>query len=188
MHLILIQLGMSSALETYCGQAFGANQLEMLGLHMQRSWLILNIMTLAIISLFIFATPILKFLGQTAAISTAAGKFSLWMIPQQFAYAMMLPTTKFLQAQSRVMAIAVIAAAALGLHVFLSWFLMLKHGWGLAGAAMSLDVAWWFIAVAQFVYIIAGTCGDAWSGFSWRTFENLWEFVKISVASAVMIW
>ncbi|CAI9756303.1 unnamed protein product [Fraxinus pennsylvanica] len=180
-------MGMSSALETYCGQAFGANQLHMLGLHMQRSWLILNIMTLAMVSLFIFATPILELLGQTTAISTAAGKFSLWMIPQQFAYAMMLPTTKFLQAQSRVMAIAVIAAAALVLHVFLSWFLMLKLGWGLVGAAMALDVAWCFIAIAQFMYIIAGTCGQAWSGFSWKTFENLWGFVKTSVASAVMI-
>ncbi|CAI9756304.1 unnamed protein product [Fraxinus pennsylvanica] len=182
-----VLLGMSSALETFCGQAFGANQLDMLGIQMQRSLLILNIMALAMLSLFIFATPILKLLGQTASISTEAGKFSLWMIPQQFAYAMMIPTAKFLQTQSRVMAISVIAAAALGLHVFLTWFFMLKLGWGLAGAAMTLNVAWWFIAIAQLLYIIAGNCGEAWSGFSWKTFEKLWVFLKISIASAVMI-
>ncbi|KAL2547130.1 MATE efflux family protein [Forsythia ovata] len=182
-----ILMGMSSSLETFCGQAFGANQLDMLGIHMQRSWLILNTMALALVSLFIFATPILKLLGQTASISTTAGKFSLWMIPQQFAYAMMLPTTKFLQAQSKVLPIAVIAAAALGLHVFFSWFLMLKLHWGLVGAAVALDVAWWFIAIAQFLYIISGTCGEAWTGFSTKTFEKLWGFVKFSVASAVMI-
>lgn len=188
MQLILTQLGMSSALETFCGQAFGANQLEMLGIHMQRSLLILNIMAIAMVSLFVFATPILKRLGQTDAISAAAGKFSLWMIPQQFAYAMIFPTTKFLQAQSKVMAIAVITAAALGLHLFLSWLFMLELQWGLGGAAVSLDVAWWVIAIGQFLYIISGTCGEAWSGFSWKTFENLWKFVKVSVASAVMIW
>ncbi|CAA3020523.1 DETOXIFICATION 29-like [Olea europaea subsp. europaea] len=182
-----VLLGMSSALETFCGQAFGANQLEMLGIHMQRSLLILNIMALAMVSLFVFATPILKRLGQTDAISAAAGKFSLWMIPQQFAYAMIFPTTKFLQAQSKVMAIAVITAAALGLHLFLSWLFMLELQWGLGGAAVSLDVAWWVIAIGQFLYIISGTCGEAWSGFSWKTFENLWKFVKVSVASAVMI-
>ncbi|KAL2519592.1 MATE efflux family protein [Abeliophyllum distichum] len=69
-----ILMGMSSALETFCGQAFGANQLDMLGVHLQRSWLILNTMALAMVSLFIFATPILKLLGQTASISAAGWK------------------------------------------------------------------------------------------------------------------
>ncbi|MFQ6640386.1 hypothetical protein Gotur_014332 [Gossypium turneri] len=34
-------LGMASALETLCGQAFGAKQYHMLGLYMQRSWIVL---------------------------------------------------------------------------------------------------------------------------------------------------
>ncbi|XP_019087346.1 PREDICTED: protein DETOXIFICATION 35-like [Camelina sativa] len=34
-------LGMGSALETLCGQAYGAGQVNMLGVYMQRSWIIL---------------------------------------------------------------------------------------------------------------------------------------------------
>ncbi|XP_052487465.1 protein DETOXIFICATION 27-like isoform X1 [Gossypium raimondii] len=34
-------LGMASALETLCGQAFGAKQYHMFGLYMQRSWIVL---------------------------------------------------------------------------------------------------------------------------------------------------
>ncbi|KAL2519593.1 MATE efflux family protein [Abeliophyllum distichum] len=64
---------------------------------------------------------------------------------------------------------------------------MLKLRWGLVGAAVALDVAWWFIAIAQFLYIISGTCGEAWTGFSTKTFEKLWGFIKFSFASAVMI-
>ncbi|KAI3452682.1 hypothetical protein Pfo_009346 [Paulownia fortunei] len=182
-----MMFGLSSALETYCGQAFGANQFEMLGIYMQRSWVMLNAMAFAVVPLFIFATPVLKFLGQTASISMEAGKFALWMIPQQFAYAMMFPTTKFLQAQSKVIAIAVIAAVALCVHAFFSWLLIVNLRWGLVGAALVLDASWWFIAIAQFLYIIAGTCGEAWSGFSWKAFQDLWRFLKISVASAVMM-
>lgn len=36
-----MQLGMASALETLCGQAYGAKQYHMLGIYLQRSWLVL---------------------------------------------------------------------------------------------------------------------------------------------------
>nr|GEX08558.1 protein DETOXIFICATION 29-like [Tanacetum cinerariifolium] len=36
-------------------------------------------------------------------------------------------------------------------------------------------------------WVIFGTCGRAWSGFSWAAFSNLWGFVKLSLASAVML-
>ncbi|KAL8532714.1 hypothetical protein ACS0TY_009067 [Phlomoides rotata] len=109
------------------------------------------------------------------------------MIPQHFAYAMMFPTTKFLQAQSKVMVMAVIAAVALCLHAFFSWFLIKNLGWGLMGVALVLDGSWWFIAVAQFLYVVSGSCGAAWSRFSWKAFQDLGSFIKVSVASAVMM-
>ncbi|KAL3511333.1 hypothetical protein ACH5RR_030734 [Cinchona calisaya] len=181
-----ILMGMGSALETLCGQAYGAKHIDMLGIYMQRSWLILNAAAHGIALLFVFATPILQLLGQTPAISMAAGKFALFMIPQQFAYALNVPLAKFLQAQSKLMEMAGIAAFALCLHVFLVWLLMMKLGWGLLGAAVILNASWWFIALAQFLYVMAGGCGRAWSGFSWGAFTNLAEFVKLSVSSTVM--
>ena len=72
-----MKLGMGSALETLCGQAFGAGQLDMLGVYMQRSWVILNSTALLLSLLYIFATPILKLIGETSAISEAAGNFNL---------------------------------------------------------------------------------------------------------------
>ncbi|XP_058005682.1 protein DETOXIFICATION 29-like [Hevea brasiliensis] len=180
-------LGMGSALETLCGQAFGAGQLDMLGIYLQRSWIILGTTASLLSLLYIFAAQLLKLIGQTAAISKAAGIFSIWMIPQLFAYAMNFPMAKFLQAQSKIMVMALIAAAALVLHTFFSWLLMLDLGWGLVGAAVVLNASWWFIELAQFLYIISGTCGRAWNGFSCKAFQNLWGFVRLSLASAVML-
>ena len=65
---------------------------------------------------------------------------------------------------------------------------MLKLGWGLAGGAIVLNASWWVIDFAQIVYILSGSCGRAWSGFSWQAFHNLWGFVRLSLASAVMLW
>ncbi|XP_048137499.1 protein DETOXIFICATION 29-like isoform X2 [Rhodamnia argentea] len=182
-----VMLGMGSALETLCGQAYGAGQLDMLGIYMQRSWVILNTTAVALCFLYIFAAKLLQLIGQTAAISEAAGEFAIWMIPQLFMYAMNFPIAKFLQAQSKIMAMAVIAAVVLVLHTVFSWLLMLKLGWGLVGAAIVLDASWVVIVAAQLAYIFSGTCGRAWTGFSWKAFENLWGFVRLSIASAVML-
>lgn len=179
---------MGSALETLCGQAYGAGQHDMLGIYMQRSWVILMSTAVILSMLYIFAEQLLRLIGQTEAISEAAGVFAIWMIPQLFAYAMNFPIAKFLQSQSKIMVMAVIAAVVLVLHTVFSWLLMLKLGWGLVGAALVLNTSWWIIVVAQLVYIFSGTCGRAWSGFSWKAFQNLWGFVKLSLASAVMLW
>ncbi|PIN17380.1 hypothetical protein CDL12_09950 [Handroanthus impetiginosus] len=183
-----VMLGMGSALETLCGQAYGAGQIEMLGIYMQRSWVILLTTGVLLNILYVFAYPFLRLIGQTEDISRVAGKFSIWMIPQLYAYALNYPIAKFLQAQSKIMVMTWISVVALVLHIFFSWLLMLKLGWGMAGGAVVLNASWWFIVVAQLVYIFSGTCGRAWSGFSWRAFQNLWGFARLSLASAVMLW
>ncbi|KAE8722623.1 MATE efflux family protein isoform 1 [Hibiscus syriacus] len=159
----------------------------MLGLYMQKSWVILNLTALLLSLLYIFAAPILRLIGQTESISKAAGIFSIWMIPQLFVYAFNFPMAKFLQAQSKMMVMALVAGLALVMHVVLSWLLMLKLGWGLVGAAVVVNKSWIFIDVAQFLYIISGTCGLAWAGFSWKAFHHLWGFVRLSLASAIML-
>ncbi|TYH25422.1 hypothetical protein ES288_A03G167600v1 [Gossypium darwinii] len=182
-----VMLGMGSALETLCGQAFGAGQVGMLGVYMQRSWVILNSTALMLSLLYIFASKFLRVIGQTESISKAAGMFAMWMLPQLFAYAFNFPMAKFLQAQSKIIVMAVIAGVALVLHTVLSWLLMLKLGWGLAGAAVVLNMSWIFIVLAQFLYIISGACDRTWTGFSWKAFQHLWGFVRLSLASAVML-
>ncbi|CAA0833715.1 MATE efflux family protein [Striga hermonthica] len=181
-------LGMGSAVETLCGQAFGAGHEDMLGVYLQRSWIILLVTAFLLMFFYIFASPFLLLIGQTESISRVAGKLALWMIPQLFAYSINFPTAKFLQAQSKIMAMAWISAVALALHVLLSWLLMLKAGWGMAGGAAVLDASWWLIVVAQLVYVFSGTCGKAWPGFTLRACQNLWGFVRLSLASAVMMW
>ncbi|XP_051122617.1 protein DETOXIFICATION 29-like [Andrographis paniculata] len=182
-----VMMGMGSALETLCGQAYGAGQKEMLGVYMQRSWVILLCTSFFLMFMYIFAEPALLLLGQTAEISRAAGRVAVWMIPQLYAYALNFPIAKFLQAQSDILAMTWISGVVLVLHVLLTWLLMLKLGYGLGGGAVVLNASWWLLVIGQLVYIFSGACGQAWSGFSWLAFQNLWSFVRLSVASAVML-
>ncbi|KAJ1700965.1 hypothetical protein LUZ63_000744 [Rhynchospora breviuscula] len=182
-----IMLGMGSALETLCGQAYGAKQLQMLGVYMQRSWVILTIMCIFLLPIYLFATPILLFFHQNEDIASLAGKFSLYMIPQLFSYGLNFPIQKFLQAQSKVNITAVVSAAALVFHLFLNWLLIVQLGLGLVGAAIALNASWWFIVFGQFTYIAMGYCPGAWNGFSRLAFKDLGSFTKLSIGSAIMM-
>ncbi|MED6156853.1 hypothetical protein PIB30_018219 [Stylosanthes scabra] len=113
--------------------------------------------------------------------------FALYMIPQLFAYSMNFPIQKFLQAQSKMMIMAWTAVVTLVAHAVLSWVLMLKLGWGLVGAAVVLNSVWWFLVVVKIGYMLCGYCGKAWSGFSLQAFQNLWSFLRLSFASAIML-
>lgn len=75
-----MQLGMGSALETLCGQAYGAGKIRMLGIYMQRSWVILLTTALCMLPIYIFAPPILQVFGETTQISNAAGQYTIYYI------------------------------------------------------------------------------------------------------------
>ncbi|CAK9140684.1 unnamed protein product, partial [Ilex paraguariensis] len=182
-----VMLGMGSALETLCGQAVGAGQFEMLGIYMQRSCIITLVTALFLAPFYIFTSPLLKLLHQSKSISELAGKYAIWVIPQLFAYALNFPIQKFLQAQSKIWVMTVISLVVLALHVLLNWVFVIKLGHGLLGAAIVENISWWLLVLAQMVYVVSGFFPEAWTGFSLLAFKSLAGFLKLSLASAVML-
>ncbi|KAK7279920.1 hypothetical protein RJT34_24981 [Clitoria ternatea] len=179
-------LGMGSATETLCGQAFGAGQVHMLGVYMQRSWAILFVTSLILLPIYIFTAPVLKFLGQQGDIADLAGSVSVLVIPQFLSLAFNFPTQKFLQAQSKVNVIAWIGLVFLILHIALLWLFINVFDLGLTGAALAFDITSWGITVSQLVYVVVW-CKEGWNGLTWLALKDIWAFVRLSLASAVML-
>ncbi|GAV71988.1 MatE domain-containing protein, partial [Cephalotus follicularis] len=181
-------LGMGSAVETLCGQAYGAHRYEMLGIYLQRSTIVLTLTGIPMALIYILSKPILILLGQSTAVASAAAVFVYGLIPQIFAYAVNFPIQKFLQSQRIVTPSAFISAATLVVHLLLSWLAVYKLGLGLIGASLVLSLSWWIIVGAQFAYILRSSrCKQTWNGFSLQAFNGIWEFVKLSTGSAVML-
>ncbi|CAH9141795.1 unnamed protein product [Cuscuta epithymum] len=183
-----VMLGMGSAVETLCGQAYGAHKYEMLGIYLQRSTILLMLAGLPLLVAYLFSKQILVLLGESKSVASASALFVYGLIPQIFAYAANFPIQKFLQSQSIVNPSAYISGVTLILHIFLTWVALYVLGWGLFGAALVLSFSWWIIVVAQFVYILLSKrCEKTWGGFSLSAFSGLWDFFKLSIASAVML-
>lgn len=179
---------MGSAVETLCGQAYGAHKYEMLGVYLQRATVLLTATGFFLTLIYAFSKPILLFLGEPREIASAAAVFVYGLIPQIFAYALNFPIQKFLQAQSIVAPSAYISATTLVLHLALSWLAVYRVALGLLGASLVLSLSWWVIVVAQLVYIVRSErCRETWTGLSVQAFSGLLGFFKLSAASAVML-
>lgn len=180
-------LGMASALETLCGQAFGAKKYYMLGVYMQRSWIVLFICCILLLPLYLFASPVLKLLGQPDELAELSGAVSIWMLPVHFAFAFQFPLQRFLQCQLKTAPIAWVSLVALLVHVFISWLFVFKLQYGVVGAAATINFSWWVLTLGLFGYTAWGGCPHTWGGFSLEAFSGLWEFVRLSTSSGVML-
>lgn len=179
---------MGSAVETLCGQAYGAHRYNMLGVYLQRSAILLMATGIPVMMLYVFSKPILILLGQSKSISAEAAIFVYGLIPQIFAYAANFPIQKFLQSQSIVAPSAYISLGILIVHLLLSWLVIFQLGYGLIGGALVLSLSWWLLVIAQFVYIVRSKkCKSTWKGFSPQAFSGLWSFFRLSAASAIML-
>ncbi|RZC84760.1 hypothetical protein C5167_047546 [Papaver somniferum] len=182
-----VLMGMSSALETLCGQAYGAKQYHMIGIYMQRSLVVLTLCSILLLPLYVFTTPILKVLGQPDDLAELSGSITIWLIPLHFALALQFPLQISLQCQLKTPIIAWVCLGALLFHIFLNWLAVYILGCGVIGVAATSNVSWWIIDLVLFSYIVGCGCPETWTGFSMEVFSGLWEFLKLSVASGVML-
>ncbi|KAA8546749.1 hypothetical protein F0562_003178 [Nyssa sinensis] len=180
-------LGMASALETLCGQAFGAKKYYMLGVYMQRSWIVLFMCCVLLLPLYLFASPILKLLGQPSDIAELSGTVALSLVPLHFCFAFQFPLQRFFQSQLKTGIIAWVSLVALVVHVLVSWLFVYGLKLGVVGTAITLNFSWWVLVFGMFGYTVCGGCPGTWTGFSIEAFSGLWDFVKLSAASGVML-
>lgn len=138
-----VVIGMASALDTLCDQAFGAKQYHLLGLYLQRAILVNYLVCIPISLIWWNMDFLLVSLGQNPEIANLAGLCSRNLIPTAFAVATVQPLLKFLQAQSVVRPMALSSAVALLLHIPLCWLLIFHLHIGLRGAAIATSASSW---------------------------------------------
>ncbi|KAK8713077.1 hypothetical protein V6N13_148304 [Hibiscus sabdariffa] len=182
-----ILIGMSSATETLCGQAFGAGQYHMMGIYLQRSWIVDGITATIVLPVFFCTSPIFKLLGQEDEIAEASGSISLWFIPMLYYMVFALTMQMYLQAQQKNLIVGCLSAFSFTLHLLLSWIMVYKLNWGVAGAMGSLNICSWLMVLGEFVFIFGGWCPNTWKGFSKAAFYDLCPMIKLSMASGLML-
>ncbi|XP_015957739.1 protein DETOXIFICATION 16 isoform X1 [Arachis duranensis] len=180
--------GMASALDTLCGQSYGAKQHRMVGIHMQRAMLILMILCIPLSIIWANTASILTALGQDPQISSEAGQYAKFMIPSLFAYGLLQCLNRFLQTQSLVFPMLFSSGVTTLLHILICWIMVFKSGLGNKGAAIANAISYWLNVFILMLYVkFSPSCLKTWTGFSREAFHNIPSFTRLAIPSAVMV-
>lgn len=181
-------MGMASALETLCGQAYGAKQYHLLGIYLQRALLVLCLVCIPMSILWWFISPVLMLLGEDPVLSEMAGQYTRLLIPMLFAAGTFQAVVRFLQTQNGVHIMPLFSIATMIFHVPLLWFLMYKLGIGFLGAAMAISISNWVNVLLFVLYVkFSPTCSKTWTSFSREAFNDIPAYFKLAIPSAIMI-
>ncbi|KAK3014266.1 hypothetical protein RJ639_010268 [Escallonia herrerae] len=183
-----IMLGMATAVQTVCGQAYGAKKYGAMGIILQKA-IILHLGAAILLSfLYWYSGAALLAMGQSKSIAAQGQIFSRGLIIQLYAFTLSCPMQRFLQAQNIVNPLAYMAVGVFLLHVLLTWLAVFVLDYGLLGAALVLSASWWILVILQGFYILfSPCCKDTWTGLSIEAFKGIWPYFKLTVASALML-
>ncbi|CAL5338873.1 unnamed protein product [Camellia sinensis] len=181
-------LGMASALETLCGQAYGAQQYKKLGTQTHTAIFSLIIVCLPLSIIWIYMGKILIFIGQDPLISREAGKFIICLVPALFAYAILQPLVRYFQMQSLIIPMLISSCATLALHIPLCWVLVFKSGLNNLGGALAIDISNWLNVIFLVLYMkYSSSCEKTRVPISMDVVRGVGEFFRFAIPSAVMI-
>ncbi|XP_021735015.1 protein DETOXIFICATION 19-like [Chenopodium quinoa] len=182
-------IGLSGALETLCGQGFGANLYKMLGIYLQASCMISIIFSIIISTIWWFTEPILNILlHQNSNISKEAAVYMRFLIPGIFAFGLLQNILRFLQAQSVVLPLVTFSLVPLLLHCVLGYFLVHFTTLGYTGAALATSLTFWLSLIILVIYVsIAKKFEHTWRGLSKESFHHVFVYLKLALPSAAMV-
>nr|CAD1842706.1 unnamed protein product [Ananas comosus var. bracteatus] len=181
------KLGMGTALDTLCGQAYGAKQYHILGIQMQRAMFVLLLASVPLAFIWANTSQILIAVGQNPEISKEAGLYARWLIPGLFAYGLLQCHVRFLQTQNIIFPMVISSGVTALLHLILCWILVYKSGLGTKGAALATTISYWINTLILALYIkLSLACRRTWTGFSTEALSDVLNFLRLAVPSAFM--
>ncbi|KAL0718887.1 hypothetical protein Bca4012_068210 [Brassica carinata] len=180
--------GLSGALETLCGQGFGAKTYRMLGIHLQSSCIVSLVFTILISIFWFFTEPVFGLIGQDPNISRQAALYMKYQTPGLLAYGFLQSIVRFCQTQSIVVPLVIFSFVPLVINIGIAYVLVYLAGLGFIGAPIATSISLWIAFLSLGTYVI---CSDkfkeTWTGFSLEPFSYVVINLTLSLPSAAMV-
>ncbi|XP_010260247.1 PREDICTED: protein DETOXIFICATION 18-like [Nelumbo nucifera] len=185
---LALMTGLSGALETLCGQGYGAKLYRMLGIYLQSSIITSFLFSVLVSVVWFYSDQILILLHQEPEVAKMAGLYLKHLIPGLFAYGFLQCTLRFLQTQSVVMPLVVCSMVPLLIQFGLSYALVHLTPLGFKGAALSASISLWIsFAMLAFYVNHADRFKHTWEGLSMESFRYVLPGMKLAIPSAFMV-
>ncbi|GLT93675.1 hypothetical protein SLE2022_114540 [Rubroshorea leprosula] len=180
--------GLAMGMEPICGQAYGAKQMKLLGLTLQRTVLLLLSASLPISFMWLNIKGILLWCGQDTEIASVAHTFILFSIPDLFFLSLLHPLRIYLRTQRITLPLTYCSAISVLLHVPLNFLLVMHFKMGIAGVAIAM--VWTnlnlFLLLCSFVYF-SGVYKDSWVSLSTDCLRGWSSLLTLAIPTCVSV-
>ncbi|KAJ4963055.1 hypothetical protein NE237_022994 [Protea cynaroides] len=180
--------GLAMGMEPICGQAYGAKQLKLLGLTLQRTVLLLLTTSVPISFMWLNMKRILLWCGQDESISSVAHLFIIFSIPDLFFLSLLHPLRIYLRTQSITLPLTYCSAISVLLHAPLNFLLVVHLKMGVAGVAIAM--VWTnlnlFLLLSTFIFF-SGVYRDSWVGPSMDCLRGWSTLLSLAVPTCVSV-
>ena len=183
-----VTIGLSTALETLCSQAFGAKQYRKSGLYFQRSLLIHALTCFPLVALWINSETLLLLFHQDPDVAGVAGQFlSIYSISLP-AIQITFCGIKLFQAHNLFLPQVLIALVGVLFNVVAQYLLVVYLQFGIAGSAVGLTMAQYIMAAGYILYIrFSHLYKQTWGGWRVESLYGWYHYLKYGVPGMIML-
>lgn len=183
-----IAYGTTTALDTLCSQAWtGARDKTILGIHLQRAYLILAVMFMPIAMIWWSAESILLSLNQDPELAKFTGLFLRYLLPGAPAYIAFEATKRYLQAQGIMHASTYSMMITAPLNFILNYLLVYTFEMGFIGAPIATSFSYWLMFILLLLYIKWVDGSQGWGGWTVECLTGWWPFMKLAFSGIIII-
>ncbi|XP_051126374.1 protein DETOXIFICATION 48-like [Andrographis paniculata] len=155
--------GLAMGMEPICGQAYGAKQMKLLGLTLQRTVVLLLVTCLPISVTWLNMKTILRWCNQDGEIAAVAQTFIVFAVPDLFFLAVLHPIRIYLRTQGITLPLTYCSLLSVALHVPINFALVTYFRWGVAGVAAAMAITDLNLVVLLCLYVyFSGVYRESW--------------------------
>ncbi|KAK6333486.1 hypothetical protein TWF718_011294 [Orbilia javanica] len=186
-----IYQGLATSLDTLCSQAYGSGKKKLVGLHMQRCFWFLMLITVPIGIVWQFSEQILRPIVPDPELCRLAGGYLRVLAFGAPGYAAWEVGKRFVQAQGIFMAATYILLICAPINALLNYLLVWHPviGFGFLGAPTAVVITNWLMPLLLFLYVVFVRGSECWGGFSRKAIAlRSWgPMVKLALPGLIMI-
>uniref|UniRef100_A0A7C9ALI3 Protein DETOXIFICATION n=1 Tax=Opuntia streptacantha TaxID=393608 RepID=A0A7C9ALI3_OPUST len=180
--------GLAMGMEPICGQAFGAKRYKLLGLVMQRTMLLLLLVSIPISFLWLNMKRILLLCRQERDIAEVAQSYIFFSLPDLIAQSLLHPMRIYLRTQSITLPLTYCAALSIFLHIPINYFFVYHLNLGIKGVALSGVLTNFNLVASLIIYIIlSGIYTNTWCAISAECLKGWKSLAKLAIPSCISV-
>eukprot|EP01135_Chromosphaera_perkinsii_P006832 Nk52_evm5s612 gene=Nk52_evmTU5s612 len=185
---ISVCVGLATAMDTLCSQAYGAGNYLRVGYILQRAMLIIGVTMFLMWALWLNTEAILLWAGQDPVIANLAGSYCQILmlgLPFNLVYILL---QKYMQCQGFVFAPMVAIGIINMVNIFLNWFLVYYCKMGFIGIPVAITICYVLLPVLPLAWMSYFPLPHrTWGGWTPEALHGWGQFFKLALPGLFMV-